>query len=157
MNPADPLAQLHPLREPAAVAWWPPAPGWWLLTLLVVLGLGLCMGWLWRYRRRNRYRSQGMCKLQEVQARYARDGDAARCRADINALLKSVALHAYPRTDVAALHGARWEAFLERTCSASASFAGATDAHYRRDSDAVDVEQLCRAAATWIRRHEAHR
>ncbi len=157
MNPTDPLAQLHPLREPAAVAWWPPAPGWWLLSLILMLALAVLLGWLWRHRRRNRYRQLGLRRLQALRTRFATDGDAGRCRADINALLKSVALHAYPRDEVAALHGAQWETFLERTSSGGVSFSGATSAHYRRNSDATDVEQLYRAAATWIQRHEARR
>ena len=157
MNPTDPLAQLHPLREPAAVAWWPPAPGWWLLSLALVLALAVLMGWLWRHRRRNRYRLLGLRRLQALRTRFAKDGDAGKCRADINALLKRVALHAYPRDEVAALHGVHWETFLEHTSSAGVSFSGATSAHYQRNSDAADVEQLYLAAATWIQRHEARR
>ncbi|NQY04093.1 MAG: DUF4381 family protein [Halieaceae bacterium] len=49
MNPqSDPLAALHPLREPAAIALWPPAPGWWLLALLLMVLLIAAALWLRR-------------------------------------------------------------------------------------------------------------
>ena len=36
------LDQLQPLISPPPVEFWPPAPGWWLLLLLVpLIGLGL--------------------------------------------------------------------------------------------------------------------
>jgi hypothetical protein len=128
-----------------------------MLSLALLLALAIVLGWLWRHRRRNRYRVLGLRRLQELRSRFGRDGDAVQCRADINALLKSVALHAYPRSDVAALHGARWETFLERTGGASVSFSGTTSIHYRRDGDTADIEQLYSSAAKWIQRHEATR
>ncbi len=46
MNPQDPLSQLHPLRDPVAIGWWPLAPGWWLLLGLMVLVLAIAV-FLW--------------------------------------------------------------------------------------------------------------
>lgn len=153
MNDMDPLAQLHPLREPAAVGVWPPAVGWWLLALLITLAVLGIAAWWWRRRRRNRYRTLALGQLQDLQNRYSRDGDAAQLQADVNALLKVVALQVYARGEVAALHGASWEAFLSRTCP-DRPFAGRTSAHYRREPRETDAEQLCRSAAHWIQRHE---
>ena len=64
MNPQDPLAALHPLREPVAIGWWPPAPGWWLLAGLVLAAL-LALAWyaLRRYRA-NAYRRQALARPQ---------------------------------------------------------------------------------------------
>ncbi|MGD2138441.1 MAG: DUF4381 family protein, partial [Gammaproteobacteria bacterium] len=43
----DPLAALRPLHPPAPVEWWPPAPGWWVLGVLLLALLGLA----WWYHR----------------------------------------------------------------------------------------------------------
>src|SRR5476649_123345 len=41
------LDQLQPLIAPPAIGFWPPAPGWWLLLLVIPL-----FGWgLWSLRR----------------------------------------------------------------------------------------------------------
>ena len=53
MNPPDPLAELNPLREPLMVSWWPPAPGWWIISLLVLLGIILIGIALRRRHRKN--------------------------------------------------------------------------------------------------------
>ena len=66
MNPQDPLAALHPLREPLPIGWWPPAPGWWLLAGLALAAL-LLLAWhaLRRYRA-NAYRRQALFRLTEL-------------------------------------------------------------------------------------------
>ena len=51
MNPLD---QLEPLITPAPVAWWPPAPGWWVVAALIPIALWVL--WLtrqhWQPRRK---------------------------------------------------------------------------------------------------------
>ncbi|MGJ4731239.1 DUF4381 family protein, partial [Luteimonas sp. SDU101] len=38
------------MHEPVAPAWWPPAPGWWIVFGVVLL-VALALAWL-RWRRR---------------------------------------------------------------------------------------------------------
>ena len=49
VNSASPLDQLPPLMLPDPVGWWPPAPGWWLVMVLI-LGV-LIAGTLWMLQR----------------------------------------------------------------------------------------------------------
>ncbi|MBP6683644.1 MAG: DUF4381 domain-containing protein [Halioglobus sp.] len=158
MNPQDPLAQLHPLREPLPIGWWPPAPGWWLLAvLLLVLLLALAWYLLRRYRARA-YRRVALTQLARLQADYRQHGDALQFVAQTNALLKSVALVSYPRREVAASTGADWLAFLNAGLGQDARFpAGfASGAYLRQDPD-IDIDQLQRSAASWIKRHRVAR
>ena len=158
MNPQDPLAQLHPLREPLPVGWWPPAPGWWLLALLLLV-LGLTLGWylLRRYRARA-YRRQALAQLARLKLQYQQHGDELQFIAGANALLKSVALVAYPRREVAASSGADWLAFLNSAAGQEAQFpAGFASGAYLPRGHGIDINQLQRSAATWIRRHRVAR
>ena len=159
MNPQDPLANLHPLREPAMIGWWPPAPGWWLLGALVLLALSALVWFLVRRYRANAYRRQALAQLESLHRQFATSGDNGAFVVNTNALLKSVALRAYPRRQVAASSGAQWLAFLNNSCRGNAAafddrFVAAL---YREDQPDIDPEQLRRAAAQWIRRHEVAR
>lgn len=155
MNPQDPLSALHPLREPVLVGWWPPAPGWWvLLGMLLLLLLGMAL-FLWRRYRRNAYRRQALRQLQAIQAQYRQDGDSSRCIAAVNALLKSVALVAYPRRDVAASSGREWLAFLNGALDPAEQLeSGFVDVIYNPHSRGPDLEQVQHSARSWIRRHK---
>ena len=105
MNPVDPLAQLNPLREPVAIGWWPLAPGWWLLIAIIAVGCALVAWRLMLRYRRNAYRRQGIATLNEIRNRWQNDGDTGACLTRTNALLKAVALRAYPQRDVASVTG----------------------------------------------------
>ena len=113
LNP-DPLAL--PLREihlPESVGWWPPAPGWWLLTVLLALGFAaVCYARL-LYRRRQ-YSAVNMARreLAEIRSRYAADQDAVRCARAISGLLRRLSISVFPPAQSAGLTGAEWLAFL---------------------------------------------
>ncbi|MCP5130836.1 MAG: DUF4381 domain-containing protein [Pseudomonadales bacterium] len=158
MNPQDPLANLHPLREPPVIGWWPPAPGWWFVAALALIAI-LAITWYFvRRYRANAYRRQALVQLAQLDALYQQERDETRFLAGTNALLKSVALVAYPRREVAASNGADWLAFLNGTARRGEQFPEElVTGAYRKNSPGIDVQRLRRSAESWIRRHEATR
>ncbi|WP_162846048.1 DUF4381 domain-containing protein [Seongchinamella sediminis] len=154
MNPTDPLAQLHPLREPAAIGWWPPAPGWWLLVVLGLIALAV-LAWLaLRHYRRNAYRRRGLAALAQIRAQWQADHDHRRCLTEANALLKAVALRAYARRDIAGASGEEWRAFLNQAMAAPAAFElHMLQAQYSSEVDGSGLDEHLELCERWIRRH----
>ncbi|KAA6184028.1 DUF4381 domain-containing protein [Thiohalocapsa marina] len=109
----DPIGQLD-LRDvhvPASAGLWPPAPGWWLLAILLPLVLGLLGRQGWRAWQRRRRRGRILAELDALAALEPGPDLAA----GLSALLKRLALSRFPRQQVAALTGEAWLAFLDRT------------------------------------------
>lgn len=109
----DPLAQLKDIHLPEPVAWWPPAPGWWLagsVALALLIGGGYL---LWRFFYRGRYKREALAALQQL--RDTDQGDERILLAELSRLLRQVAIARYGRQEVAALSGAEWLLFLDRT------------------------------------------
>ena len=155
MNAPDPLAALHPLRSPELVGWWPPAPGWWALLVGALLLVAI-LAYLWRRRhRKNAYRRRALGQLQLLHTEFLAKRDSGLYFSQINALLKSVALLAYPRAEVAARHGADWRAFLNRSLPPTEQLQPAfDDAAYQKSCPEIDMAQVHRAARLWIARHK---
>jgi hypothetical protein len=156
VNPQDPLANLHPLRQPELIGWWPPAPGWWLVACLLIIILALLVYLLRRHRAKNAYRRRALWQLQNLHAQYQVDAEATSYLQHINALLKSVALLAYPRAMVAAQHGANWREFLNRSLPPEAQLPTEFDTVvYQQHCPTIDVAHVHRAAEHWIKKHRA--
>ncbi len=109
-NTHDPLANLQDIHLPGEVSGLPLAPGWWLLGL-ALLALLVGVGW-WCYRKYKRqlYRRQACQLLNSMEIKQQSVDKQVQA---INALLKRVALHAYPHKDLAGCHGQRWTDFLQ--------------------------------------------
>lgn len=112
---ADPLAGLRDWHLPEPVAWWPPAPGWWLVAGLALAALVL--GWaLWRRRRRQGAAVRAaLSRLAALTQALHTGGDQRRFAAEVSQLLRRLALIRYPRERVAGLTGSAWLAFLDTT------------------------------------------
>lgn len=103
-----------PLRDihlPAAVSWWPPAPGWWLLAFGVVAGVTVLAWRLWRQRTRRR--RQIRRELEQLSRDYRDGGDVSRLLQGLSALLRRAALSVDERARVASLTGADWLQYLD--------------------------------------------
>ncbi|CAA0098898.1 Uncharacterised protein [Halioglobus japonicus] len=156
MNPQDPLANLHPLRQPELIGWWPPAPGWWLLLCLTILAVAVLVYLLRKHHRKNAYRRQALRQLQALHTKFQHDDNDGDYLGDINALLKSVALLAYPRSSVASQHGAAWRMFLNQSLPADTQLPESFDnAVYQPQAPDIDLALVHKAALHWIKKHKA--
>ncbi len=113
-NAPDPLHELRDVHLPDPISWWPPAFGWWMIVvaLLVVAGLVL---WAWVYRQRTRPRRLALSQLQEVKQQFAAHSDEQQTMTLLSDLLRRVAIAVFPRSRVAGLSGQSWLQFLDRT------------------------------------------
>ena len=109
---------IHGIDEiilPDAVSWWPTAPGWKVLAIIIViLLLFICVRWMKRWWR-NRYRREALRQLMQVQQHAGKQ--LQEVVAVLPYYLKVTALQAYPRQDVASLSGEHWLAFLDKQYS----------------------------------------
>ena len=153
---ADPLAALHPLHLPGAVGWWPPAPLWWLLGVLVLAMLVVGVRALRSLMRRNGYRRRAAEELKAALTAWRESGDSGAFATTASTILRRAALCRYPRPCVAPLHGKAWLEFLDHSgrMQEFASGAGTVigESLYRAAPacDPPALERLCRR---WLRRH----
>lgn len=134
-----PLRDVH---EGTAPAWWPPAPGWWIVLALVVAIAGLLA---WRSRRARRHRDAVLHLFDDA---VARAGTPSEQVAAMSELLRRAARRTQANADT--LEGDAWLGFLDEGLPRP-EFAGGAGAllregGFRPEVDAHAVEALRRIA-----------
>ena len=120
---SDPLAQLRDIHLPDTISWWPLAPGWWVLIIL----LGLVTGWIIvkavQRKRANLYRRQAFAKLLEIEQSLIKNEPSAENLGaplvDIFVVLKQAANIAYPNQQASSLSIEKFIRFLQLSCTTS--------------------------------------
>lgn len=103
-----------PLRDihlPSAVSAWPPAIGWWLLALFILLAIAAGAIFL-RYRKNKTpkpaYKKIALKNISGLQKKYKNQGASIELLRSISALLRRIALSYLPRESIASLTGEQW-------------------------------------------------
>lgn len=164
-QPPDPraqlLAQLNDVIAPSHVSWWPPAPGWWLLFTILLLGTAALIRFVLKYWQKRRYRRQAIRELQKLKSQ-AQHTATSHVNQSILELLKRCAFSAYPdsQSQIASLYGRQWLEWLQASCPKSLELDGALqnidEIYYgaKSESEAKQLQNaLLTLAEVWIKNH----
>ncbi len=111
MNELENLREIH---MPPPIPVWPPAPGWWILAVLLLTILAAI--WLF-YKRRKRLALQkaALAELEKLQKSLADGYNQSLFYTEISTLLRRLAIIKFSRSKVAGLTGKEWLKFLDET------------------------------------------
>jgi len=162
LNP-DPtsLDRLHDIVAPPPAPLWPPAPGWYyVLGFLALFGLVAIVRGFIRWQR-NRYRREALAEWARLELVLHDPARRVAVLAGLAALLKRTALTAYSRSEVAALSGSEWFAFLDRkgrttvfsTGLGEQLAAAAYDPASVAPPDETNAHQIAIGVRNWIKHH----
>lgn len=148
-----PLKDIH-LPDP--VSWWPPAIGWWLAPILLVLFvvlLRIAATAVFRSLHARRLRTRALGELALIEREFDASRDAAGTMQRISTLLRRVAITVYPQRAVAGCTGQAWADWLCRTGPDRQDtdvFEVLTRAPYQAAPD-IQIQCVLQTVERWIR------
>ncbi len=148
------IGRMADIAVPEPVSYAPQTAAWWVVASVLVMAVGVTIYVAFRRRKANAYRRQAIFELDALEKRVT----AEAAYGDLASLVRRTALAAFPRQQVASLHGDDWLAFLDRTgpggfrdgpgrSLATAPYDGG------RALSANDRAMLVRTVRNWIRSH----
>ncbi len=106
MANTEPQLALADIQEPVLNTFWPPAPLWWVLTLLVILLLAYGFRFFWNKWHHSRPLRQAKAELQQIQQ--------PEQSAQLNELLKRLVRCYNARHPVLSAPLNQWQDFLQQ-------------------------------------------
>lgn len=150
----NPLSQLRDIHFPTFYGLWPLPVGWYFVFLFLAIGVFVGVR-MWRLRERKvAPRREAIKKLQQLKARYERDGDVVAVAIELSMLLRRAALAKFKQVEVAGLHDDEWLEFLDKSGQTNEFTSGAgrvlISAPYQRSADYA-ADDLFALVDDWIR------
>tara|TARA_B100001248_G_scaffold166121_1_gene125678 strand:+ start:101 stop:637 length:537 start_codon:yes stop_codon:yes gene_type:complete len=156
MDSEELLAQLADIHLPAEISYWPPAFGWWILALLLLISGSFATRKLYEKAERRKACQYALAELENCLEKL--DESAAQKKLlryvnDVNTVLRRVALAKFPESNPGSLVGETWIAFIRRTGNSSQLddklSAALSHGRFRKQIE-VDSQALNQMARSWI-------
>ena len=157
MNPqgTDILSQLRDIHGAPDVPWWPPAPGWWVLAILLAYVLFLLTRHFRQRYRAHKRKLQLINFIERVETAVDPLSEPQEFLSRLNRIFKIVALRAFPENHCALMQGREWTEFLQIKLGEQASgeelSALATGPYQPQPSFSADA--LSGLAKKWVKRY----
>lgn len=159
MNPDTESLPLRDIHLPEPVSWWPPAPGWWLLLVLLGLLVALVF-YLYRRYQRDALRRSAQHALRDITEQWQQSADAQALARDLSILVRRLCLSRYPREQVAGITGDAWLQQLDTLLPGNKFQRGIgralIEAPYAKRID-VDGDALLQLCEHWINQATSHK
>ena len=159
MDSEELLAQLADIHLPEAVAFWPPAPGWWVLAFILLVLLVIGVRKINQQRRFKKIREFALNELENCYFAFAEADQSdlnelkLRYANQFNSVLRRVALYHYPNSNVASLSGQAWLDFITQSGDSSLMneeiAISLKESRFQLSCD-VDVEKMHEFGRVWV-------
>jgi uncharacterized protein DUF4381 len=155
MQGTDPASlPLRDIHLPDPVSWWPLAPGWWALLLLLVSAVLLTAYFIRRYRNHKisaLYLANQ--ELERIKTDFNINQDKSNLVKELSELIRRLSISIFPREESAGLTGEEWLKFLDQY-SAKNEFDNGIgrvliEAPYQADPE-FNSNELIGLVSTWI-------
>ena len=144
--------ELRDIHLPDASLWWPPAPGWWLSLLVIVL-LAILLPRLLSWYRHKPLRQLSLQELARIRQTYKQGQSEKKVLNEVVSLLRRVTISYYGRNAAAAATGADWQLQLQRlsqqTGFSEQQLELLVNGRYRPHCE-FDIEQLLQSCEGWL-------
>jgi len=158
---AEQLARLRDIHLPEAVSWWPLAPGWWALVVVVLASVACLLGFEIRRRRSLKYHA--LKELDRLRKTQALQSTVPELASELCVLVRRIMLSQVNGRQYANTHGEAWGRCLAAEPNgmpeeiaqfiATAPYACQKAANDPGDDFAPNADALVTATEQWIRRH----
>lgn len=153
------LASLHnlrPLHLPEAISFWPPAPGWYGLFLLILLVSIIASYFIHPFWRHRKIKSQALKSWSRIAQEFKHHQNKQLLLRQLSVLLRRSMLARYPRAEVAAVINDHWAKQLDHAANKSLFATGAgkvlLQGPYQNTVPYFDPDELLFIVKQWVKR-----
>jgi len=149
-----PLKDIH---LPDSVSWWPPAIGYWLILLIIIVCIAVFFI-IKKYRENHRIKKLALIEYQRIKNDYQENLNKKQLVTSLSELLRRAAISSYPRTECASLTGKDWLNWLDKDLPESDNTFSSgpgyllTDFIYSKSDYSDDVNTLLNLCHRWLKK-----